>query len=388
MPVITTFGGAAARSFGRGIEQVPAALPANTVLFYHITNSTTQGSTPSASWSLFNTGQKYIIGTATQAEIDTSSLSAAGAATMTGTTGISGAHSGGTTFTTPPYGGATDIYSNYAGTAGNHSHALSTVDLSSALANTIAITTVTTTQTQLSIPAGCVVFRKVAPTSLNFTALTFSGTGYFYGRSAAANTTWTDKTVVGGAIGTSVGSGGAHSHVQSSNYYNWGGTFSSNLNVTAGSHSDHSIAFNVEIRMKSLYLKAWVSTVDEPVEYGMIVMYKGDLAKLPSGWRICDGSLGTPDMRDNAVVWASTGTHGSPFYTVGSAVVPSTQTGMTGTSSWNHTHVGASSTIRGSNGFHSSFNASHAHSFSVTALSGSSYSPPYHKLAFIQYKGI
>lgn len=392
MPAITTFGGATVRSFGRGIEQVPATFPANTVVFYHLTNTNIQPATPNADWSVLNTSEKYITGTATQAEIGTTST-ASGLATPVGSTGTAGGHGSGTSFITPPYGGAVSVYSNYAGTAGDHTHSLTTVDLSTARANTISITTITTTQSHSLIPANCIVFRKIAPTSLNFSALSLSGNGYFYGTSSAANTTWLDRSTTGGAIGTTVGASGTHSHVTASNYYSWSGTYASNLNVSSGNHNDHAIEFNVEIRLASRYLKAWVSSADEPVEYGMIVMYRGDLTKLPAGWRVCDGSAGTPDMRNNAVAWASSGTHGDVFYSTGAAVLPTTQFGSyqygtTSTSSWPHTHLGGSSTARGSNGLHTNLNASHAHSFTVTSISSSSYAHPYYKLAFIQYKGI
>jgi hypothetical protein len=38
---------------------------------------------------------------------------------------------------------------------------------------------------------------------------------------------------------------------------------------------------------------------------GSIVMYKGDIKRLPEGWRICDGSQGTPDLRDRFILGSS-----------------------------------------------------------------------------------
>ena len=35
---------------------------------------------------------------------------------------------------------------------------------------------------------------------------------------------------------------------------------------------------------------------------GSIVMYGGDLERLPDGWQICDGSMGTPDLRDKFIL--------------------------------------------------------------------------------------
>ncbi|MDP2940695.1 MAG: hypothetical protein Q8N85_00350 [Candidatus Omnitrophota bacterium] len=37
---------------------------------------------------------------------------------------------------------------------------------------------------------------------------------------------------------------------------------------------------------------------------GVIVMWSGRIAKIPSGWHLCDGTNGTPDLRDRFVVGA------------------------------------------------------------------------------------
>jgi hypothetical protein len=40
------------------------------------------------------------------------------------------------------------------------------------------------------------------------------------------------------------------------------------------------------------------------VPIGGIIMYKGAIASLPSGWSFCDGTNGTPDLRDKFVIGA------------------------------------------------------------------------------------
>ncbi len=37
---------------------------------------------------------------------------------------------------------------------------------------------------------------------------------------------------------------------------------------------------------------------------GLIVMWSGTIADIPSGWRLCDGTNGTPDLRDKFIVGA------------------------------------------------------------------------------------
>jgi microcystin-dependent protein len=39
---------------------------------------------------------------------------------------------------------------------------------------------------------------------------------------------------------------------------------------------------------------------------GMIMMWSGSIATIPSGWSLCNGSAGTPDLRDKFVVGAGT----------------------------------------------------------------------------------
>jgi len=40
---------------------------------------------------------------------------------------------------------------------------------------------------------------------------------------------------------------------------------------------------------------------------GMIMLWYGSEAAIPSGWHLCDGSMGTPDLRSKFVIGASEG---------------------------------------------------------------------------------
>jgi microcystin-dependent protein len=42
--------------------------------------------------------------------------------------------------------------------------------------------------------------------------------------------------------------------------------------------------------------------VDIPKWKGMISMWSGDVTKIPSGWALCDGTNGTPDLRGRFIV--------------------------------------------------------------------------------------
>lgn len=46
---------------------------------------------------------------------------------------------------------------------------------------------------------------------------------------------------------------------------------------------------------------------DVGFHYGMILMWSGSIDTIPSGWHLCDGTNGTPDLRDRFIVGAGNG---------------------------------------------------------------------------------
>jgi hypothetical protein len=57
---------------------------------------------------------------------------------------------------------------------------------------------------------------------------------------------------------------------------------------------------------------------------GMIMMWSGTIATIPSGWLLCNGSSGTPDLRNKFVIGAFSDTTGVAYTTVTGS---NTQTG-------------------------------------------------------------
>jgi hypothetical protein len=149
---------------------------------------------------------------------------------------------------------------------------------------------------------------------------------------------------------------------------------------------------------------------------GMIMMWSGTIATIPSGWVLCNGSNSTPDLRDRFIIGASqddagaakTNVTGSLTQSGGSKdaiVVSHTHTvSVTGTtnSAGVHSHTGSSGDSGGffgpnvqgreAGGFTYTTNTAGAHDHTVsasgtTASAGSSGTnanlPPYYALAFI-----
>jgi microcystin-dependent protein len=130
-------------------------------------------------------------------------------------------------------------------------------------------------------------------------------------------------------------------------------TYISDLVVTNPTGSDPLAYADDHLRLLKTTLKntfpningALTSTEEDLntrlIPTGVIVMWSGSTASVPSGWHICDGTLGTPDLRDRFVVgagstYAVNGTGGSK-----DAVVVShthTWSGSTGNAG-SHTHA-------------------------------------------------
>lgn len=70
------------------------------------------------------------------------------------------------------------------------------------------------------------------------------------------------------------------------------------------------------------------SNLNSPVPKGVIVMWSGVIANIPSGWSLCNGTSGTPDLRDRFIIGAGS------TYGVG-ATGGSSNTSAAGT----HTHT-------------------------------------------------
>jgi hypothetical protein len=102
---------------------------------------------------------------------------------------------------------------------------------------------------------------------------------------------------------------------------------------------------------------------------GLISMWSGTIATIPTGWVLCNGSNGTPDLRNKFVIGAHTDSAGVAYSTVTGS---NTQTGGTKDAIVvSHTHT-ATSTVTDPGHLHTFTNYSNAGGASDTPIIGSS----------------
>lgn len=132
---------------------------------------------------------------------------------------------------------------------------------------------------------------------------------------------------------------------------------------------------------------AWAlaAVAQDMIPAGLICMWHGTLANIPAGWVLCDGTNGTPDLRDKFVRGAAnaanpgttggadTHTHADGTYAAASTVVAE-HPNITG-------DVGSSG---GARVFQNGGTDHEAHTHDITGTSGSgSTLPAYYAVAFI-----
>jgi hypothetical protein len=140
---------------------------------------------------------------------------------------------------------------------------------------------------------------------------------------------------------------------------------------------------------------AYVATAGIPS--GGIIIWSGSAAAIPSGWYLCNGSNGTPNLRDRFVVGAgSTYDVGVTGGSKDAITVSHTHTGTTNSvGNHNHSMLGTSTGSGGSGAFENRAPTGskqtgdageHNHSFTTDSAGSSGTNanlPPYYALAYI-----
>lgn len=130
-------------------------------------------------------------------------------------------------------------------------------------------------------------------------------------------------------------------------------TYAQNLNTVKAPLASPALtgtptAPNVSVSNKSSTI-ATTAFVHSVLPYGVILMWSGSTSTIPSGFALCNGSSGTPDLRDRFIVGAgnlynpnTTGGNTSPTVTTATAGSHS-HTGSTGSTVLNLTQIPAHS---------------------------------------------
>ncbi|MBI9092308.1 MAG: tail fiber protein [Desulfobacterium sp.] len=182
-----------------------------------------------------------------------------------------------------------------------------------------------------------------------------------------------------------LGTAGSHRHTGGlstrqvtgiTNWYVKGDTF-------AGAHGGN-VPVSVTNRLKTMLLSLWEASSEKiDTADGMVAMWESDIP--PVGWRLCDGTNGTVDLRDCFVRGGAGGSESafsSGDNTVDLAAIDDTVTHVV-----NHGHVSgnaATTTISMIDLYHDDKEWTHQHTISSAAKSNISWLPPYYSLSFVQ----
>jgi len=182
----------------------------------------------------------------------------------------------------------------------------------------------------------------------------------------------------------SYSSAGTHNHTNTQiNRYGQPPHYCHEWDANVGNHGlSHAISITANI--KNVLLSLWThASAQIAVASNMIAMWEGVIA--PSGWTLCDGTNGTPDLRDCFIRSTSTGNENITPTGNNTASVPAFST--TVTHSTTHDHItssfGIGNTYSTQTFYHPQRTISHSHSISQSARNGVAWVPPYYSLSFI-----
>ena len=193
-----------------------------------------------------------------------------------------------------------------------------------------------------------------------------NGSSYLAGNLAMSNNqeiSWSANTDLGFIkfISTSDSTGGSYLEIGTRDNSNEPIIFTQSGNERMRVHTNGYVGIGTSSPTQKLHVNgdlkvdgtitATEISGDAAIPSGLISMWSGTIANIPSGWALCNGSNGTPDLRGRFVVgysgsgdYASIGnTGGSDSRTLTTANMPShNHSGSIGARDTNHTHSGTS----------------------------------------------
>jgi hypothetical protein len=158
--------------------------------------------------------------------------------------------------------------------------------------------------------------------------------------------------------------------------------------ITASSHYHTLFGTITSANLPGKLLKIWKLAEKLIPDDNIIIMYTGNISSLPSYWKVCDGSYGTPNMVNYFLGYSYAGT----AHNTETSYAASVSTGGLNTESWSHSHISANQTFRigyPQSNLHTTFSATHSHTLNINVTateftSSNEYKPDEIKLCFIQ----
>jgi len=177
-------------------------------------------------------------------------------------------------------------------------------------------------------------------------------------------------------------SSGNHIHVSGYVYTNLSGYWCYQKNSNAGNHG-LSYPLSITDNLKKVLLSLWKdASAQFDLKANMIGMWES--LTPPPGWAICDGTNGTPDLRDCFIKGVSSGSENTTA--TGNNKVNIGSYSSTVEQAFSHSHTGqpvVSNPHSEINSIHGPRHLSHTHSISSNAKSNVDWLPPYYSLSFI-----
>lgn len=268
-------------------------------------------------------------------------------------------------------GGVNGYYSVGASSVGGHSHSVTLADTEVNLLRRANILIIKTGAADIELPPAVRVFGLP---NTNTTAVKITA---FASRLLQAASVAADLGASTTVASASTGYAGAHVHTWSNYGYNVesiGGQPFALANYEHEGHR-HNLAAVLTVKPKKQQLCAFGDGSTYAIRAGMIFMWSGSLGAIPPDYVLCDGTKGTPDMRDRYAEFASV----SPAPATGdNTISASGQTEASG-----HSHNGGvdgrSLPAQYTSG-HSEV-VTHAHAINASKA----FTPVYYALAFIMY---
>ena len=142
-------------------------------------------------------------------------------------------------------------------------------------------------------------------------------------------------------------------------------TFLGNVGIGTDDPGSYSLDVTGTASLGSLVASSLTvaSRTNVHVPYGLILIWSDSIASIPTGWALCDGNNGTPDMRDKYVIGGA-GSYTAPNATGGANSITLTTGNIP-----SHRHSYTSETQSSSHS-HAVTDPGHAHSSNATDYGG------------------